>query len=451
MSSREQFDSIIIGGSTAGLVIGYLLTQYGHKVALLERAPFVGGTDGSFRNGNGRLFDVGLHVLDYMRSEFTTRLFEHVIEGRYHKMERLRAMVIENELVPYNVPVPEWPEKLRKLMRDGEIHDDIGTELPTRQRLAECYGAAFADLVYDRILPSYPSEHWHARFGVDESELMSAVYPWFCPRVPRGAAAKDPSRSYQDKIRAKSREYLLYPDQGGFASFANAFRDRINAGGGEVIVGAKDLEIDFEPETQTVRSISAAGREFEAQRVFWCAPAPGLCDLMGIEHPNYKCDHFLLGSFEFDKETTCHYNELLFGDPDHLINRASFPGKFARERDDLVQLEFCYPIKDEARAMEPDAWRDAWHQSLIRLGVISADTGIKDFDLKTFPIRYNAYGVDGQKVDQVALPEPHPDSNLVPVLPAPGNVNINTRVPMYLRFLAEELTQVPRPRMENED
>lgn len=451
MARAECFDSIVIGGSTAGLVLGYLLGNYGQRVAILEKSPQVGGIDASFRNRNGRLFDVGLHVLDYMRSEFTTRLFQHVIGGRYHKMERLRAMVIEGHLVPYNALPEQWPRDLQESLRDGQIVDDIGTDAPTRERLADCYGDKFAGIVYDRILPSYPSEHWHAQFGVDESELMSAIYPWFCPRVPRGEGARDASRSYQDRIRAQQKEYLLYPDEGGFGSFARAFQRHINDGPGEVVTGIKDMDIDYDAQSQTIRKVTADGRELRAQRVFWCAPAPGLCQLMGIEHPNYKCDHFLLGSFEFDRETTCRYNELLVGDPDHFINRISFPGKLAQERDDLLQIEFCYPLKDGSRAMSAEEWRDHWVASLKTLGIISQDTRVVDFDLKTFPIRYNAYGVDGKKVDAVDLGELSPESNLVPVLPAPGNVNINTRVPMYLRFLAEELTQVARPLVEVED
>ena len=166
----EQSDALVIGGNTAGVTVAYLLGQYGYKTRLLERSPYLGGIDRSFRNSNGRIFDHGLHVLEYMRSEFVTRLFSQAVNGEVNKVERRRGIVLRNHVIRYNAEPRDWPEELRAMLPDGELVDKLGTDRPTRENLAKFYGKPFADLIFDEALPSYPSDYRHCTLGVDESD-----------------------------------------------------------------------------------------------------------------------------------------------------------------------------------------------------------------------------------------------------------------------------------------
>ena len=94
----EQSDALVIGGNTAGLAVAYLLGQYGYRTRVLERSPLLGGVDRSFQNSNGRTFDHGLHVMEYMRSEFVTRLFLRAVNGEVNKVERKRGIVLRNHV-----------------------------------------------------------------------------------------------------------------------------------------------------------------------------------------------------------------------------------------------------------------------------------------------------------------------------------------------------------------
>lgn len=437
-SDVQRCDAIVIGGNTAGLIVAYMLGQYGFETRLLEKSPVLGGTDRSFLNRNGRRFDFGLHVLDYMRSEFTTKLYERAVDGAVHKVPRRRGIVLRDHVIPYNAPAEEWPDELRRLLKPGPLVDELGTAPPTRENLTPFYGKAFVDFVFDEVLRSYPAECRHLEFGVEEAALMSGVYPWFFPRARRGRAELNESRAYQDRVRERNEEYLLYPDEGGFGAFAEGFRRKVEALGATVETDVADLELDVEPETKVVRSVLAHGQRWYAPRVYWCAPPEPLCRVLSMPAPDTRPDRFVLGSFELDTRVTCDHTELIVAAVEHLANRISFPGKFTGERDDLVQVEFAFPRGSELAERGEGFWMESWIESLKTLGIVPRGAQVVDFDLKSVPLLYNSYGVEGEPMPDVTFELPE-GSNLRPVLPTIRNANINARVPQYLRFLADDL------------
>jgi hypothetical protein len=443
----ERFDAIVVGGNLAGLVTTHVLSSWGFRTALVERAPRVGGVDGSFQNANGRWFDFGLHALDELRSELVTRFFESTLGGAVHRLERHRAIVLRGELVPYNVYAKDWPEALRALLLYGgerPLVDDIGAAAPTRERLARCYGNGFADLIYDEVLPSYPADQRHAQLGVAAEKLLVNIYPWFFPRSERERVALNASRIYQDAVREQPCETMLYPDAGYFGAFPEAIAERCRAQGAELLLGAADLRVDYRTATRRVESVRARGRELAAPRVYWCAPPAALCELIGEPIPNATPDTFVLGSFEYDRPVRCDYSELIVGDPEHRLNRVSFPGKLALGEDNLVQCEFAFPTAAPGWSAKPAEWLADFALSLARLGIVDARARITDSSLKLVPIFYNVYGAEGRELPPLdfssALGE---GSNLRPVLPTYQKVNINTRVPQIVQFLTEDLTVRP--------
>jgi protoporphyrinogen oxidase len=439
----ERFDAIVIGANLAGLVTSYVLTSLGYRTATVERAPHVGGVDASFRSERGRWFDFGLHALDDMRSELATRFFTHVLEGKLHRLERRRAIVLRGQLIPYNAEPKDWPDALRELLLHGGergLVDDIGAAPPTRDRLARCYGAGFADLVFDEILPSYPSDFRHAQLGVAAEKLLVNVYPWFFPRAERERVDSTLSRTYQDAVRAQPREFMLYPDAGYFGAFPEAIAQRCLVQGGELMLGARDLRVDFRPETRRVESVLANGRRLSAPRVYWCGPPAALCTLLGREAPNATPDTFVLGSFEYERPVRCDYSELILGDKDHPMNRVSFPGKLSPGEDNLVQCEFAFPTAAEEWSRKPDEWRDSFARSLVQLGIVDAANRVLSAQIQFVPIFYNVFGAEGRELPPLEFADVlGPESNLRPVLPTYQKVNINTRLPQIVQFLARDL------------
>lgn len=439
-ADMQTVDAVVVGGNLAGLISAWLLGELGYRTVLLERAKRLGGVNSSFQMPDGSTFDMGMHVLDYMRSPLTTRLFSRIAGPDLKRTRLRRAMVLRGHIIPYAPAPAQMPEQLRALLATDNPVDDIGASPPTRERIAGVYGPGYADMVFDEVLPSYRCEVRHRQFGVDESRLMTNIYPWFFPRAERPITGAGESRSFHDRLRRGEPQDVLYPARGGFAGFARAFAEALDPRFVHTVVDIPDLEIELEPGSHSVRGIQARGRRLKAEHVFWAASWPGLCKVLDIPCRNLATDNLLLGSFVFNRPAECDYNEIIVGDPALHIDRISFPGKFAQTGEPRLQVEFAFPVADDRLPLEADHWRSAWLDDLRRLGLVADGHALEAFDFRNFRIHFNSYGAEGEPHVEADPSLLRPGSNIVPVAPSVLNRNLNASVPRYLDAVLSALT-----------
>lgn len=441
MPAHEELDAVVIGANMRGLVSAYVLGALGQRTVILERAPRPGGADGSFRTPGGATFDFGLHVLDFMRSPAATRLFQHVARGAVRQTRLRRGIVLRNHVIPYAPTREQLPADIVSLLRDGEIDDDLGDAPPTRERLGGIYGAAYADFIFDEVLPSFPSEHRHHAFGVDEARLLANIYPWFFPRVRRRAKPADESRAFHDRLRDGIPQDVLYPEHGGFGGFAQAFVDALDRRSVELLTDAQDLGIEIEPGTHRIAEVSARGRRFRAPHYFWTASWTGLCATFGLPCQQTATDRVMLGSFVLDTPPASAFDELLVGDPSFACNRVHFPGHFRATDDPLVQVEFAVPVAGDW-GTNAGTWRERWERDLRRLGCLTAGHRVVEFDFKDVAMHFNGFGMEG-----VALVDADPallsaDTNVRPVVPSLVNLNLNRYVPRAIAYVSDVVSRI---------
>jgi hypothetical protein len=440
MPQVEDLDAVVIGANLRGLVTAYILNSLGYRAVLLEKAPTVGGVDGSFETPDGTRFEYGLHVLDDMRSEVATRLFTHVVDEAVHRIKLRRAIVLRNRITPYAASPAEMPAELRGMFESEEIVDDLGDELPTRARLARFYGRPFTDLIFDEVLPSYPSEQRHSKFGIDESRLLTNIYPWFFPRARRKPRSGDGSREFHDQLRDGVDQYILYPREGGFGGFAKGFLRQLDPRRIEVLTNAHDVHLEVERGTHTVRRVDALGRRFRAAHYFWATSWKALCGVLDLPCQEIATDRVLLGSFRWNRPVNTDYHELLVGDPTHQLNRVYFPARFRESNDPLMQVEYVFPRAEE-RPLDGDHWRRTWVENAGRLGLIDDRHRVETFDFKTFCMHFNAFGMEGEPLRDADPSLLRADSNVRPVVPSMANLNVNAYVPRVIDYVTSSLTR----------
>ena len=372
MSEFEQIDAMVIGANTRGLVATYILSSLGYTATLVDRSKSVGGADGSFAVADGTRFEFGMHVLDEMRSPVATRLFTNIVDGRINRVKLNRAIVLCGQMMPYSPKPQDMPDQLRQKLSSDDIVDELGDQPPTRDNLARYYGQEYANVIFDEVLPSYPTENRHRKFGVDESELIANIYPWFFPRARRKGKTGDESRTFHDRLRNNIDQYILYPQDGNFGAFSEGFIRHFDDKRIEVLTGAEDLHIELEPGTHTVKWVSAAGRKFKAEYYFWGGAWPQLCGLLDIPCQDPATDQILLGSFSLNRPAQTDYCEILFGDPEYRINRVYFPSVFRDSTEPLMQIEYAVP-RAENPSFESDYWRDTWLADCGRIGILGDD------------------------------------------------------------------------------
>jgi glycine/D-amino acid oxidase-like deaminating enzyme len=433
MSTPETVDAVVIGANMRGLVTAHLLDALGYRAVLIERGPKLGGADGTFVTPGGARFEYGLHVLDEDRSEIATRLFRRAVDDRVHRVRLERGIVLRGQAMPYAPRPSQMPDELRRMLPGEELVDALGDDPPTRANLARHYGRAFTDLVFDEVLPSYPSENRHRRFGVDESRLLANIYPWFFPRAQRRSKSGDESRAFHDRLRNGLPQWILYPREGGFSGFAEGLLRKLDRARIEVLMGADDLRLELAPGSHTVAAVHAKGRVLRARHVFWAGPWEPLCRILGLPCQSVATDRVMLGSFVFDRPATSAFNELLVGDPSFSLARVYFPGRWRESDDPLMQVEFAVP-KAEDWPADPEHWRAKWLDDARRLGLIGAQHRLVEFDFKAITMHFNGFGMEGEPLRDADPSAIQAGSNLHPVVPSMANLNLNRYVP---RAIAE--------------
>jgi hypothetical protein len=441
----EKFDAIVIGANTRGLVATYVLSKMGYRTALIEKAPRVGGADGSFQTSGGTFFDYGMHVLDYMRSELTTRLFRHVIGGEVRILALKRGIVLRKSVMPYAPKREEMPEEIRSLLAKEPLVDDLGSQRPTRQALAKYYGTRFVDLIFDEVLPSFPAEFRHREFGVEEDLLLANIYPWFFPRARRVENIGDESRKFHDLLRAGIEQRIMYPKTGGFGGFAQAFLQSFDPDLVEIVTGARDMLPTVDRETQRIERLEFAGRRVCGDRYFWAGSWPALCEAIGIPCQATATDRVVIGSFKFDRAPDCRFHELLIGDPELQMNRVYFPGTFRDPPEPLIQVEYAFPVAQDP-CLGRDQWKELWLEQFEMLGIVDGHR-LEEFDFKSVQMHFNAFGMEGE-----ALRDADPNllsrkSNIHPLVPSMANLNVNRYVPRVIEQVTTVLTGSSRRSM----
>lgn len=389
-SSTQHVENLVIGAGLVGSITGWILAERGRGGVLLDKSADAGGVNGSFVDALGNRFDHGRHVINADRDEFTARFFSDVQGGGVRRFILRRAIAVRGHLIPYAAELAEWPEALRERIA---LDVDAGPVRlgSTRAELARVYGRWFADLAFDEMLGAYPTLRWQREHGVPEERLMRWIFPWFFPRsaaeaepapgAERGVYSQE-SREYHYRTRHSRppREEVLYPTANGFGNWIECMLARVRERMA-VVLGAADLELDFDPETLVLRSAAANGTRYVPERVFWCAPLPVLCKTLGWALPKGHPQSELLGNFAFREPVSTRYHEILFADPRHPIRRINLPELIAgAERSRTLQVEFTTP--EGVYDLADGEWIERWHASLVELGIVARGNALVNAELR---------------------------------------------------------------------
>ena len=436
--TANHYDAIVIGGGLAGAITARILSEQRYRTLVIEKQARLGQNNLSLRNARGETFDQGYHALDENRSPFTTRFFTKVLGGRCHRLRLQRGIVIRGHLFDFNAPVAEWPAALAKEFPASEIEDNL-ENAPTRDALAGVYGAPFANLAFNEILPSYPGLLWMRDHGVPEEKLLGLIYPWFFPRARRPARAQDESARFHAAARQSGEQHILYPDEGGFGAFIEGIVQGIDGQFAEVRTKVMDIQCRLESGTTRIASVQHDGVTSTADHYFWCAPVTGLAKLAGLRVPTLHPQKLALGSYSFDREVACEYHEILVGDPQIPIGRISFPGRIGNGRNHLVQVEQLFPAK--FKEVDGEIWREECLESFRRLGIVAREAEVEHYDCTIESRGFVSVEDLHATVEDYRVSFARPDSNITIPHLGLGPENINRVVPSVFRTVYERIMQ----------
>ena len=434
----KNFDVIIIGGGLTGLTAAYTCKQFGFSAVILEKSATLGGGNQSFEDSQGNIFDNGYHTLDYGRSMLTTKFFEKILEGKFHKFLLKRGVVIKDYLLEYNSELCDWPKDLQQLFASKEFEDRI-EKLNSIKQLTDIYGSDFISLLEKDILQSYPSKKWAIEHGGKVEDHLEVVYPWFLPKTIKKAQRQTESEIFHDKAR-DSDHYALYPNEGGFEQFPMMLASKLINDGQSIELNCNDIRFSYStPDKYSINHVDAKGISYKAPLVMWCAPLGQLFSIFNLPLTLTGVpQRLVLGNFVFKQEVQSDFHEILVGSSKHLINRISFPGKIAYRRDNLLQIEFYYPDGDYH--FNEGQWKDLWFKSLKEIGII------KNHNLINFTFRHEIRGfatkdsfdqISNELKDKILKVQ----TNLIFPFLMLGPENINRLIPETIQNVVSSITR----------
>ena len=121
------------------------------------------------------------------------------------------------------------------------------------------------------------------------------------------------------------------------------------------------------------------------------------------------------------------------------INRMHFPARFRHSDESLLQIEFAVPAHDPSWEWSDAEWRERWLDDARRLAVIDADHRVEEFDVRSFVMHFNAFGAEGEALQDADPSLLDPDTNIIPVVPSMANLNLNRYVPRVVRDVKSAL------------
>ena len=244
-----EFDVVIIGGGLGGLTAGAVLSRFGRKVLVIEQHYIPGGCATTFKRGD-YVMEVGLHEMDGLHEyDIKTRIFDFLgisdsVEFKQvPELYRIKAKGIDIT-VPHGKKefitvlgdaYPEDREALNKLL---EVMEGVLKEIPRMPRDWKLkITMPFFPLLYPNVtkLSKYTVGRWLDEF-IKNEELK------FILQANLVYYSDDPYKLSMLYFSAAQSSYIGgggHFIKGGSQQLSNYLAEKIEAAGGQVLLGKK--------------------------------------------------------------------------------------------------------------------------------------------------------------------------------------------------------------------
>ena len=279
-SQSTTADVAIVGAGPAGLTAAYLLTKAGKRVVVLEADPdYVGGISRTV-SYKGYRFDIGGHRF-FSKSQAVEQLWTELLGPELLDRPRLSRIYYREKFFDY----PIRPLNVLRNLGVSESLRALASYAHARLRpvreprnVEEWVTNQFGRRLYEIFFRTYTEKVW----GMRCTEISN---DWAAQRI-KGLSLKTAifngvggSRRQSTTIKTLTDRFR-YPRLGPGMMW-EAARDRVVAGGGNVLLGRKVVGLERTDHGWRVRACGPAGTEtFPADHVIYSAPMQSLATML---------------------------------------------------------------------------------------------------------------------------------------------------------------------------
>src|ERR671933_61739 len=252
-----QPQTVVLGGGPAGLTAGYLLSQRGWPVVVLEAEDQVGGLAKTVER-DGFRFDLGGHRF-FTKSLEVDRLWDEILGNEFLLRPRLSRIYWNRKFLHYPLQGPDVVRQLGPVELTRVSASYLRAALSPKgeeESYEEWVQNRFGRRLFELFFRSYTEKVW----GVPTSEIRAE---WAAQRI-KGLSFTSAVRAAflgnkGNKVKSLIQQFN-YPRYGPGQMWETMTND-IQRLGGQVLLGHNVEKLDFEGD-RCVR-VHAGGKVFE--------------------------------------------------------------------------------------------------------------------------------------------------------------------------------------------
>lgn len=245
----------IIGGGIAGLSLSSFLNN---GSIVLERDTTVGGLSRSYQIG-GIEFDIGPHIIFSKNKEV---LDLHSTMIKTNLLRRSNQVFYKNRYVkyPFENDLAALPEEDRDYCLNEYLNNPYEDYAPTN--MLQFFLKTFGEGITRTYLQPYNEKIWKFDPACMDTQMVERI-----PKPPRedviASANGRPTEGYVHQL------HFRYPENGGFQSLINAYKDRSINRGNKIYSGVEISSIHPHASGWLIKTNKG---DFEVESLINCAP-----------------------------------------------------------------------------------------------------------------------------------------------------------------------------------
>lgn len=408
-----QYDFVVVGGGFQGIVAATLIAKAGHKVALLEKAPFLGGVlhGGDY---NGLVLDFGCHVFNNDKGPLTQIILE-ILNHKYLPIFVEYAAITEGHKKE-ELAVPDfswWSEEkheevLAEMLANADQRLKTGDQFDNLQDwLHSMYGRDAGDIVgkimrkasgqqdtsdlHQTAILRTPLSRMHLKDDVDgKLAELKASHSEFDKALAL-PSQKDEMRFYRDAT--SELEYrTYYPAENCMRGFGDSALTYLKSLGVDMIFGRYITSVE-NAEAGGVNLTLDDGETINAGQMVWTLDSGMLSNILWKENP--MADYSIkvpmaLFYFFVNKDVEPGYTYIHDFREDRIVYRTSCPGFYGKHYNDKNQ---SYIHVEVPSSTQSDVWKNpekyyqkVWDE-LNDIGMVNLDKW-EDVHSLSSPVSY---------------------------------------------------------------
>jgi len=407
---------VVLGGGPAGITAAWVLARQGKEVAVIEKAPHVGGLAATFKRGD-YLLDYGPHAF-HIKEEYLTELLKKICGNDFRVIPTNTYVFLKGKYFKYPLQLSDALMRLNPFLSAKMLLDYFGTSLKEKVKPTKSIDSFkdwgvkyFGKSLYNLCFGDYTERVW----GMSAKLLSYKLAQQKLSKLNLGDIVKKLIGIKGKEQKAYFKSYI-YPRGGVGTIFQNMASDILRSGS-EIYLNSEATEIRVDSDKKRVTKVfyeSETGEQsLECSAIISSIPINILTKLVtppldkkALESAdNLRFRDLILVYLIVDKRRVTNFQWVYLLDNRFTFNRLTeqknMSSDMLPEDKTALSLELCCNEGDSRWKTDDEKYFEMAKQELNKLSLLNG-AKIDDYFVIRVKNAYPIYDLNfDQKVDAI--------------------------------------------------